>query len=112
MTTQLLKSRFLKAIETDDTGFKDAPGILFNPYRLLIMKILVRHGHADFGDMKRDLQVTDGNLASHLRALAKMGYVEAHKEIVGNKPRTTFALTKNGMKAFEKLLEELKEVIE
>jgi len=113
MTTQLLKTGLLgRAIEADDTGLKDAPAILFNPHRLLIMKILVKHVYADFRDLKRDLQITDGNLASHLRALGKMGYVETHKEIVGNKPRTTFILTRNGMEAFEDLVESLRKVIE
>lgn len=78
----------------------------------MILKILYLHGHADFRELKHDLQITDGNLASHLRALERHGYIEVHKKIVDRKPRTTYELTKNGWDEFERFRTRVVKVME
>ena len=53
-----------------------------------------------FNDLKQMMEVTDGNLASHLVNLEENGYVKVHKGFIGRKTNTTYAITKTGEKAF------------
>jgi len=112
MSEQLVKKEISKLIKSDDTGLLEIPTKLFHPYRILILKILYLHGYADFRQLKYDLTITDGNLASHLRALEQEGYIEVSKKIVDRKPRTTYTLTTEGLEAFEKFRKYIREVIE
>jgi len=79
--------------------------------RLQIMSILMVHRQFDFIAFKELLDVTDGNLASHMRYLEKTGYVESHKQFVGRKPNTSYTVTPAGKKAFTKHLEALENLL-
>jgi len=79
--------------------------------RLGIMSILVVNDFVDFGDLKEQLQITDGNLASHINALEKLKYVAVRKQFVGKKPNTSYAATKTGKKAFTDHLDALEKLI-
>ena len=68
--------------------------------RLGIMSVLVVNSRVDFLEMKEHLQVTDGNLASHINALESKNYIEVKKEFVGKKTRTSYKVTKEGKAAF------------
>ena len=68
--------------------------------RLGIMSILVVTDSVDFSSLKEQLQVTDGNLASHLAALEKLAYIKVSKKFIGKKPNTTYQASKSGKKAF------------
>jgi DNA-binding PadR family transcriptional regulator len=46
------------------------------------------------------LEVSDGNLASHMKVLEEEGYIEVKKQFVGRKPQTTYVVTEGGRKAF------------
>lgn len=72
-----------------------------NRIRLGIMSILMVNENADFGTLKTELGLTDGNLASHLKALEKVAYIAVEKRFVGRKPNTLYSVTKEGKKAFE-----------
>ena len=61
--------------------------------RLGIMAILMVNEEADFNFLKEQLSLTDGNLASHTRALEELGYIVCNKSFVGRKPRTVFQAT-------------------
>lgn len=65
----------------------------------------------DFSTMKEMLDITDGNLASHVSALEKEGYIHVKKEFVGKKPLTTYSATKVGMKAFNEHLDALEKLL-
>ncbi len=65
----------------------------------------------DFSTMKEMLAITDGNLASHVTALEKEGYIHVKKEFVGKKPLTTYSATKFGMKAFNEHLDALEKLL-
>lgn len=65
----------------------------------------------DFISLRELLDVTDGNLASHLTALEKNGLIEVHKQFVGKKPNTTFSVTDYGRKAFSEHLENLSKLL-
>jgi DNA-binding MarR family transcriptional regulator len=79
--------------------------------RLGIMSILMVNSWVDFGTMKEMLNITDGNLASHITALEKMNYVEVKKQFVGKKPNTSYAITKQGKKAFSEHLDALENLL-
>jgi len=106
------RKRFEKLVHEDYLDLVNVPPILFHPYRMLIMQTLIFHGNAEFRQLKYAIpEMTDGNLASHLRLLERSGYIHCHKEIVDRKLRTSYEITKNGRKSFEQLKQSLKKMI-
>lgn len=79
--------------------------------RLGIMSILMVNDFADFGTLKEQLQITDGNLASHISALEKLNYIEVRKQFIGKKPNTSYAASAAGKKAFTEHLDALERLI-
>lgn len=75
------------------------------------MSVLMVNDSVDFNTMKETLEVTDGNLASHISALEKEGYIHVKKEFVGKKPLTSYSATKFGMKAFHDHLNALEKLL-
>ena len=82
-----------------------------NRIRLGLMSVLMVNDSVDFSTMKEMLDITDGNLASHVTALEKEGYIHVKKEFVGKKPLTTYSATKVGMKVFNEHLDELEKIL-
>ena len=79
--------------------------------RLGIMSILVLEDDVDFKQLKDLLEITDGNLASHLTALEKANYIEVIKSFVGRRPNTKYNVTAIGRKAFTDHLEFLEKLL-
>jgi DNA-binding MarR family transcriptional regulator len=79
--------------------------------RLGVMSVLMVNESADFSTLKSLLEVTDGNLASHLKALEENEYVEVSKQFIGRKPNTTYKVTPLGRKAFEEHLKALESLL-
>ena len=79
--------------------------------RLGIMSILLVNDAMDFGMLKDTLDITDGNLASHLSALDKHGYIQITKQFIGKKPNTSYQVTDLGKKAFSDHLDALEQLI-
>ena len=79
--------------------------------RLGIMSVLMVEERVDFSTLKETLHLTDGNLASHLRALEEAGYLQVEKQFVGRKPNTTYEATDTGRKAFNSHLNALEQLI-
>ena len=75
------------------------------------MSALAVNAEYDFSSLKEFLEVTDGNLASHLKALEKEGFIEVEKSFVGRKPNTRYCMTKEGRKAFDEHLKALEKLI-
>lgn len=82
-----------------------------NRVRLGIMSVLMVNDWVEFNRLKEILEVSDGNLASHLRNLEGKEYIQIRKEFVGRKPQTTYAVTKEGKKAFEEHLNALEKIL-
>ncbi len=82
-----------------------------NRVRLGIMSILMVNNDVDFNSIKETLNLTDGNLASHLKALEGINYIVMQKEFVGRKPRTSYSATESGRKAFKLHLNALEKLI-
>jgi DNA-binding MarR family transcriptional regulator len=79
--------------------------------RLGIMSILLVNESVDFNTLKDLLQVTDGNIASHITALEKLNYIEIRKQFIGKKPNTSYAVSSSGKKAFADHLDALERLI-
>ncbi len=79
--------------------------------RLGIMAILMVNDKVDFNTLKDHLNASDGNLASHLKALEKNDLIEVNKQFVGRKPQTTYKATQLGRYSFEKHIEGLNNLI-
>mgnify|MGYP006302050245 FL=1 len=80
--------------------------------RLAITVLLAGVDSLECGEIKGQLQLTDGNLATHLAALEEAGYVRIRKSFKGKKPLTTVALTAKGRKALERYVNLLQSVLE
>jgi DNA-binding MarR family transcriptional regulator len=79
--------------------------------RLGIMSVLAVNDSIDFNSLKKLLEVTDGNLASHISALEKSRYIKVNKSFIGRKPNTSYSATATGRKAFKEHLDALERLI-
>lgn len=75
------------------------------------MSILMLNEYADFNMLKELLDVTDGNLASHAKALEAADYIAVEKQFIGRKPNTRYATTNLGRAEFSKHIEALEKLI-
>lgn len=83
-----------------------------NRVRLVLVSVLAVNDRIDFNSLKEYLDVTDGNLASHLKALEKEGFISVEKSFIGKKPNTKYSLTREGKIAFTEHLKALEKLIE
>ncbi len=97
MTVKTVLKNFNKAFE--------------NRIRLQIMSVLAANESYDFNSLKELLDVTDGNLASHLKALEKEEYITFSKSFLGRKPNTRYKASTEGVNAFKEHLEALENLI-
>jgi DNA-binding MarR family transcriptional regulator len=79
--------------------------------RLGVMSTLMVNEQISFNELKEMLDVTDGNLASHLVNLEDNGYIKVHKGFIGRKTNTTYSITRAGEKAFRDHLTALENMI-
>jgi DNA-binding MarR family transcriptional regulator len=79
--------------------------------RLGIMSALAVNDEVNFNELKELIEVTDGNLASHLKTLEDNAYVKVEKGFIGRKTNTTYRITKAGEKAFRNHLDALEKMI-
>jgi DNA-binding PadR family transcriptional regulator len=90
---------------------KDLNKAFENKVRLGIMSALVVNDTLDFITLKNLLDVTDGNLASHLKMLEKKEYVTFTKEFIDRKPNTQYAATEEGKKAFVRHIKAIEQLL-
>lgn len=79
--------------------------------RLGIMSILMVNEYADFNTLKELLGATDGNLASHTKALEKVEFIRVEKQFIGRKPNTKYYATELGKAEFKKHINALEKLI-
>ena len=75
------------------------------------MSVLMVNDSVDFTTLKELLNLSDGNLASHIKALEEVKYIIVNKQFIGKKPNTTYSASKEGKKAFHAHLKELENLI-
>lgn len=105
MKEKMIKSQVLK---NPITGLNK---IFESRIRLGVMSILMVNEEVNFNDLKQMLEVTDGNLATHLVTLEDSGYIKVHKGFIGKKTNTTYSVTKPGEKAFNDHITALENMI-
>ncbi len=79
--------------------------------RLGIISALAVHPSLSFPELKRLLDTSDGNLSVHARKLEDAGYVSCTKGFDGRTPRTEYALTDAGRRAFDAYLTSMEALI-
>ncbi|PQJ79249.1 winged helix-turn-helix domain-containing protein [Polaribacter porphyrae] len=79
--------------------------------RLGIMSVLMVNEYADFNTLKELLGATDGNLASHTKALEKVEFIRVEKQFIGRKPNTKYIATDLGKQEFKKHIDALEKLI-
>ena len=82
-----------------------------NRIRIGIMTILMRSNWVDFTTLRNTLQATDGNLSSHLSSLEKQNMIKLKKQFVGNRPKTSYKISRNGLRKFTLHLNALEQLI-
>jgi len=80
--------------------------------RLAIMSMLAASPELSFTEMRDALNMTDGNLTTHIRTLQESGYVSVTKSFQNNRPHTTCSLTPAGQKAFTNYINLLEQIIQ
>jgi len=75
------------------------------------MSVLAVNDTLDFISLREFLDVTDGNLATHIKKLDNEGFIKVEKSFIDNKPNTKYSITKEGKKAFENHLAVLEQII-
>lgn len=75
------------------------------------MSVLITNDGYEFNSLKEMLGVTDGNLASHIKALEREKYLSVSKSFVDRKPNTRYKITERGRNAFKKHLDALEAVV-
>lgn len=79
--------------------------------RLGIMSVLIINDFYDFNNLKETLGVTDGNLASHLKALEENSLIKVNKQFIGRKPNTSYSITEKGAQLFRTHIKALEDII-
>lgn len=79
--------------------------------RLGIMSLLMTYGECDFTFLKKTLEITDGNLGSHLQKLEDANYIEIKKTFVKKRPKTIVTVTDIGTHAYREYIKSLESIL-
>lgn len=90
---------------------KDLDKAFENRTRLGIMSALIVNNYLDFNTLKELLDVTDGNLASHLKSLEKSKYITYKKDFLDRKSNTTYSATVKGKNSFKKHIHAIEQLL-
>jgi DNA-binding MarR family transcriptional regulator len=99
------------AANTQIARFQELNGVIHPKTRLAIMTYLVGCQEASFTELRKDLELTDGNLNLHMKVLEENGYVRVEKDLARRRPRTTYHLTPKGRRAFQEYVALLEAII-
>lgn len=86
--------------------------VLHQPVRTRIVAYLAARGEATFNELKKSLEITDGNLDSHMKKLVNAEYIDTRKQPASKgKQQTLYCLTDLGSREFEHYIESLKRLL-
>lgn len=91
--------------------FRAIDDVIHGRVRLAIMTYLISNEAADFNELKRALETTQGNLGAHLRKLEDAKYVRIAKGYVGRKPHTRIEVTPKGRRAYLRYLDSIEKLL-
>ena len=103
--------RSRKPLRTSSSSAVELDPVIHERVRLGIISALAVNDFLSFNDLKKLLEITDGNLSVHARKLENAGYVKCTKSFVGRQPRTEFKLTASGRRTLEGYLRQMESVI-
>jgi DNA-binding MarR family transcriptional regulator len=90
----------------------DLDRVVHSPPRLMILSYLAAVDSADFIFLMNQVNLTRGNLSSHLKTLEEAGYIDVQKEFVEKVPRTLIRLTDEGREAIQNYREQMRTIID
>jgi DNA-binding transcriptional ArsR family regulator len=93
------------------SGFKELDPILHSQLRLAVISLLVSVKEAEFTFLKEKTGATAGNLSVQLQKLKEAGYIDIQKQFKDNYPQTLCKITRDGVKAFEDYVNNLKQYL-
>lgn len=91
--------------------FDNLDKVMSHNNRLQIMSVLAVNDSYDFTSLRELLQITDGNLATHIKALEREKYILVNKSFVDRKPSTRYKITEKGRTAFKKHIDALDDLV-
>jgi len=94
-----------------ETKFAELDSIIHSRVRLAIMILLLQAESANFTHLKKEIDVSDGNLSTHLRKLEDAKYIKMKKSFENRKPKTTISLTEKGREALNEYTKHLEEYL-
>ena len=92
--------------------YRELDEIIHSRPRLGIMSILATAQQAEFTQLRERLELTDGNLSTHLKRLEDAGYIKSKKSFVDRKPKSSYVLSAKGRKAFGIYLDQIERLID
>ena len=93
-------------------AFLEIDRVIHEKGRLAIMSMLAASAELSFTELREALEMTDGNLTTHIRTLQEAGYVSVTKSFHNKRPLTTCALTPQGKKAFSSYINLLERIVQ
>ena len=94
-----------------DSNFAELDSVIHSRVRLAIMILLLQSETANFTYLKKEIDVSDGNLSTHLRKLEEAKYIKMQKRFENIKPKTTISLTDKGRAALNEYTSNLEEYL-
>lgn len=91
--------------------FLNLDRVIHEKGRMAIMSLLAATPEMSFTELKQTLNMTDGNLTTHIKTLQQAGYVGVTKSVLKNRPLTTCSLTPAGQDAFKNYVELLDQIV-
>lgn len=92
--------------------FLEIDRVIHEKGRLAIMSMLAASPELSFTELREALEMTDGNLTTHIRTLQEAGYVSVTKSFQNKRPLTTCAMTPPGKKAFANYINLLERIVQ
>lgn len=93
-------------------SFQQLDKVIHEKNRMAIMSLLAAIQEMSFTDIRETLNMTDGNLITHIRTLQKAGYVSVSKSFKDKRPLTTCRLTAEGNDAFSGYVDLLEGIVQ
>jgi DNA-binding transcriptional ArsR family regulator len=94
-----------------ETKIPDFDRLIHEKTRLAIVSALAVNPSLTFNELKAIVETSDGNISVHTRKLEEASYLTCKKSFEGRMPKTEYALTAAGRRAFEKYLGHMEALI-
>ena len=108
------RERHLQSVATfaAESGKNQDDRLIYERVRLGILSALCVHPSMTFGELKKLLQTSDGNLSVHARKLEEAGLIRCTKSFEGRKPKTEYRIEKKGRRALDRYLDHMEKLID